>query len=213
MDRRGDFRVGRTIIADRRVDFGATAATLSATKDLDRHTYKWHRLKNTTTQNVILPNATTLLLGWQVVIDVPDDSAAAVNVQTYHDTTPATLKNIEPGRAYELTCVDISTEVGEWHVNFLEEADKIPTERYVKSFDDSDTASGWPTLSNGYHTITVLESEHERGTKPTVDIFQADGSDFIQVTPDRVKVAANGDVSIRVPENPDLRFEGEAIFI
>jgi len=207
MDRRGDFRVGRTVIADRRVDSGATAQTLTATKNIDRHSHSWQRLSNASTQDVILPDATDLPLGWEIVVDVPEASAAPVKVKKNGGTT---LKNIEQGRAYKFICVDNSTTAGEWYINFLEEADLIPTERYVEAFD---ATTDWGTASNGYYTITVEETEHTRGTKPTVGVFQKDGDDYIQISPDQIKVDPSGDVSIRVPENPDLRFEGEAIFI
>ncbi len=207
MDRRGDFRVGRTVIADRRVDAGATAQTLSTGKDLDRHSYSWLRLDNATTQDVTLPDATDLPLGWSVVVDVPSTSTAPVKVKKHGG---AALKSIEQGRAYKFTCVDIGSAAGEWYINFLEEADLIPTERFVETFD---ATGDWGSPSNGYYTITVDETDHERGTKPTVAVFQKDATDYIQISPDRIKVNTSGDVSIRVPQTPDLRFEGEMIFI
>lgn len=206
MDRRGDLRVGRTIIADRRVDAGASAQTLSAQKDLDRHSHAWLRLSNATTQDVILPDATDLPLGWSVVVDVPSASTAPVKVKKHGG---AALKSIEQGRAYKFTCVDIGSAAGVWYINFLEEADLIPTERYVEAFDNDED---W-TDATPYWTITVNETDHGRGTKPTVQVFQKESSDYIQVSPDRILVDASGNVTMRVPTDPNLRFEGEMIFI
>lgn len=210
MDRYGDYQVGRTIIAGRRVDSGFSAETLSAIRELTRHDYQWLRFSNASTQDAVLPDATTLENGWQVVVDVPDTSAASVNVKTYHATTPVLLRNIIPGRAYAFTLVDNGTAAGVWHVNFLEEADTIPTERYIETFN---ATTDWSAASGGYHTITVSEATHGRGSNPKVTIRALSGTDYIDVMPDRILIESDGDTKIRVPEVPDLRFAGRAIFV
>lgn len=210
MDRYGDYSVGRTITAGRRVNSGFTAETITASRTLTIHDYQWIRITNASTQDVILPDATTLENGWQVVVDVPAASAASVNVKTYDAVTPVLLRNIESGRAYEFTLVDNSTDEGTWHVNFLEEADAIPTERYIETFD---ATTDWGTAAAGYYTITITEATHGRGANPNVQIQSLSGTDYITVTPDRILVESDGDTKIRVPETPDLRFAGRAIFV
>lgn len=210
MDRYGDFKVGRTIEADRRVDSGFTAETLTTKKDLDRHSYQWLRITNASTQDVVLPDALTLSNGWQQTIDVPGESGASVNVKTFHAVTPVLLRNIIAGRAYEFTLVDNATDAGVWHVNFLEEADSIPAERYVFTFD---ATTDWGTSAGGYYTITVTAVTHTRGTNPIVVCKVKSGSDYSIASPDRTMILANGNIQIRVPETPNLRFEGQLVII
>ena len=210
MDRYGDFKVGRTIEAGRRMDSGFSAETLTAKKDLDKHSHQWLRITNAATQDVVLPDALTLPNGWKVVVNVPEASGASVNVKTFHGTTPVLLRNVIAGRAYEFTLVDNATATGTWHVDFLEEADSIPTERYVSTFN---ATGDWGTVSGGYYTIEVTEVTHGRGTNPVVMCRAKSGSDYIAVNPDRIMVLADGNVQIRVPQIPDLRFEGQLIMV
>jgi len=208
MDRRGDYKVGRTVIADRRVDQGATSENLSSTKQISRHDFKWLRFTATSTQDVILPDAQTLPNGWEIIIDVPSASGASISVKT-HGTTPASLKSVDAGKAYRFTCVDNGTEAGEWYINFLQEAELMPTERFVETFN-SDT--DW-TASNGYYSIKVTEGAHGMGNQPKAGVRQISGTDYIEVSPDRTKIEPNGDITIRVPDDPDLRFAGQMVIL
>ena len=210
MDKYGDFKVGRTISAGRRVNEGATALTLTAARNLDLHEYGWLRASAASTQDIVLPDATTLDMSWGVVVDVPDSSGASINVKTYHGTTPVLKRNIVPGRAYRFTCVDTSTEAGLWKVDFLEEADKIPSERYVHSFN---ATTDWGDVSGGYFYITVTAATHGRGAQPSVSVREIVGTEHIQVSPDRLVVEDSGNVVIRVPADPNLKFAGEMLFI
>jgi len=210
MDKYGDFHVGRTIKADRRVNTGAQKETLNSTRLLIADDYQWLRFTCTSTQNVDLPDATTLPLSWSVVLEVLNSSTAGIQVRTFDDTTPAELKAIIPGRAYQFTCVDNTSDAGEWHINFLEEADLIPTERYVSTFD---ATTSWGSVSGGYYTITVTAATHGRGIQPNVNVRKLSGSDYTVVMPDSITILANGNVSIKVPSIPDLRFAGQILFI
>jgi len=227
MDRYGDYSIGRHLevgrvgVAERRFSGGYKAETISSTKQLTWDDYEWLSISNTTEQNVILPDATTNpnyktltsitnLLGWSVVIYVPETSGDSVMVQTYSSTTPVDLKQILTGRAYRFTCVDASTPAGVWHINYLEEADLVPSERYTSTFD---ATTSWGAAAGGYYTITVTAATHGRGTNPEVTVLASDSSDWVTVSPDRVKILANGDVQIRVPETPDLRFAGKILFL
>lgn len=227
MDRYGDYSIGRHLevgrvgVAERRFNSGYTARTISGTTQLTWDDHEWLSILNFTEQNVILPDATTNpnyktltkitnLLGWSVVIHVPETSGDSVMVQTYSSTTPVDLKQILTGRAYRFTCIDASTPAGVWYINFLEEADLVPSERYTFTFD---ATTSWGAIDGGYYMITVKAGTHGRGTNPEVTVLAADGSDWVVVSPDRVKIFASGDVQIRVPELPDLRFAGKILFL
>ena len=60
--------------------------------------------------------------------------------------------------------------------------------------------------------MTITEATHGRGISPQVDLFEESGSDFVEVHAD-LKVLANGNVEITVPETPDCRFAGKAVFV
>ena len=210
MSYKGDIQVGRTISAGRRLNEGFSAETISTQRNITVNDYKLLRISNATTQDVVLADATTLPNGWSVIIDVPSASGASVNVKTYDAVTPVLLKNIINGRAYEFTLLDNSTDEGVWLVNFLEEADTIPSERYISTFN---ATTDWGSASGGYYTITVAQTTHERGVNPVVKLQELDGADYNEVFADQLKVLANGDTAIRVTEIPDMRFAGRAVFI
>lgn len=75
------------------------------------------------------------------------------------------------------------------------------------------TIASWGSAVSGYYYITVTQGTHDKGLSPGVQIFEEDGSDYVLVNVDEIKVMANGDVAIRVPETPDLRFDGRLIII
>jgi hypothetical protein len=74
------------------------------------------------------------------------------------------------------------------------------------------TTTDWGSASGGYYTQTIAQTLHRRGTNPVVQIFELDGSDYVLTTPDKVwHDSTSGDVSFRVPDDPDLRFAGKVI--
>lgn len=75
------------------------------------------------------------------------------------------------------------------------------------------TLSDWNGPSGGFYTITILEAAHNKGTSPGVEIFELVSGDYIQVEVDRVRVNSGGDVEVRVPETPDLRFNGKIVIL
>ena len=210
MNYKGDLLVGSSLTVGRRFNVGFSDETITAQRDIVKNDYSMLRVSNATTQDVVLPDATTLPNGWEITIDVPSASGASVNVKTYDDTTPELLKNILAGRAYTFILVNNATDAGDWKINFLEEADLIPAERYVETFN---ATSDWGTASGGYFTMTITAATHGKELQPNVLIQELDGSDYSTVQPDQVKVLANGNIQIRVPEVPDLRFAGRAVIV
>jgi hypothetical protein len=85
-----------------------------------------------------------------------------------------------------------------------------PAERYTQEFD---ATTDWGAASGGYYTITILATTHGKGINPAVKVRELSGSDYIDVFVDRVLINSSGDVSFRVPNAPDLRFEGIVIII
>lgn len=71
----------------------------------------------------------------------------------------------------------------------------------------------WSGPSGGYYTITILESTHGKGTDPGVEVYETSGTDDDQVTIDRIRVNSSGDVELRVPSSPDLRFDGKVVIL
>jgi hypothetical protein len=81
-------------------------------------------------------------------------------------------------------------------------------------YSETFNASGdWSGPSGGYYTITVLEATHEQGTTPMVQVYELVGALYEQVDVDRVAINGSGDVTIRVTENIDTRFEGRITII
>jgi hypothetical protein len=207
MDKYGDFRVGRTIIGERRVNSGMSVETITVARPIDAHDFQWLQLSAATIQNATLPDTNTVELGWSVVVHVPESSGATINVNKYGSTL---LRNILKGRAYRFTLIDKTTSAGEWYVDYLEELESLPTVRYIHSFN---ATTNWGTASGGYYTITVPASTHNLGANPVSTIYELSGTDYIQVMADKTITATNGNVSIRVPETPNLRFAGQIIII
>lgn len=74
-----------------------------------------------------------------------------------------------------------------------------------------DATTSWGTASGGYYSLTVTAAVHSKGVNPIVKIYKEDGVDFVEIEVDQVKINALGDITIRVPEVPDLRFAGKLV--
>lgn len=88
-------------------------------------------------------------------------------------------------------------------------APSVPV-KYILTFNNT---SDWGAASGGYYTITVPVGTHGLGINLTPVVFELSGVDYIQVTVDELKVNNVGDISIRVLEIPDLRFNDKLIII
>lgn len=75
---------------------------------------------------------------------------------------------------------------------------------YVKNF----TTSTWVSNIAEYE-IVINEAEHLKGTAPSVEVFELNGTyNKVHVF---IEVSNAGEIKIKVPQNPDNRFAGKAI--
>lgn len=204
---KGDLTILRSVYANR-FNAGMNIKTLSAPEQLALHSKAWQKLSSSSAENVILPNATGLPVAWAVT--VANGGAATLTVQT---AGPVNLQNITAGRVYEFVLLDNSDAAGTWHVNFLEDSETVVSDRYVGTFD---ATSSWGTAVGGYYSITIAAATHQRGIVPGfAGVSEESGTDYVGVAlgDDGYTVAANGDVTVRVPESPDCRFAGRIILV
>jgi len=212
MDVQGDLNVLRTGNFSRRANQGSTSVSgISSTQSLDEHSFWWNRMETdgNGVQDVVLPDATSLAEGWQVVVD-NIGSVDSLDVKTFDSTTPVLLKTVAIGRAYAFTLRKQGTEAGTWHVNYLEESDGVVATRFAATFN---AAGSWGAPSGGYYTQTIAKATHTRGPNPIIQLFKLSGSDYQKVIVDRVKSLANEDITFRAPEVPDLRFAGKIVVV
>jgi hypothetical protein len=203
-----DQSVGRTGTFAKRADQGLNDQTISTSLVLTRHA-EYYQLLNATTSNdlVVLPDATTLPEGWEVVI--LNDGAVALLVED--DTDTGTYDSIAVGNANRYILLDNGTAGGTWFVEPMDTAAVTAATRYTATFD---ATTDWGSASGGYYTITVTQATHTRGTTPSVKLQITDGgTGYNAVEPDETNVEANGDISFRVPDSPDLRFAGRIIVV
>jgi len=180
---------------------------LTALKQLTVQSEGIQYVSAASTQDIVLPDATGLVAGYKMIVGVKGASAASVNVKSYDETTPALLKNILAGRAYEFTLLENADAAGTWHLNYLEEADMLVAERYVHAFN---ATTDW-TLASGLYSLTLTAATHGRGVNPTVEVYAGTGP-YQEVDTD-VIIAVNGDVTVKVNAVPDARFAGQIVLV
>ena len=73
-----------------------------------------------------------------------------------------------------------------------------------------DATTSWSGPSGGEYSISISEVVHGQGASPQVQVFEKNGTDYEEVVV-FITVNASGDVTIKVPDTPDLRFEGKLI--
>ena len=197
----GDVGVVRSLTTGRRANQGAQTKALIGTEVFDLHQQFWNNFTVAAPQDVTLPDATTLTLGWSVVVNNQD----ITNAIAVKDAAAGAVKSIIAGRCYQFTCTSIGSTAGTWKIQFIDESDLIPADRYSTTFD---ATTSWGAPAGGYYTITVTAATHLLGTivKPT--LYIVDGSDYDEIHADQCKVLANGDVKFRVTQTPDGRFAG-----
>ena len=203
----GDLTIGRTAKA-RSFQHGLSVETLTTTRNIDINDYQYLRLSCASNQDIILPDAQTLEAGWNRTIDVASDSVGSVLLKTYDDVTPVLLKTLASGKSVKVTLISGATSAGTWKVEVISETETSAAERYVSGFT---ATTEWGTAAGGYYTITITSATHGIGSNPVVSVQQLTGSDYLVVDVDELKIFANGNISIKVPETPNLRFAGRVV--
>jgi hypothetical protein len=197
---KGNLTVKSVITAGRRCNQGAADRSITGADVIVVNDEAWLNYTSDGAYNITLPDANTLPLGWTVVIN--NKSAFTLTVK---DGAAGTVKAISAVRAYRFTATNIDDAEGEWFVDYLEEADLLPAERYSSSFN---ATTDWGVAVAGYYTISITAATHGMGTQPLVIVGELNGSDFDGVILDNMKILANGDIAMRVVELPDSRFAG-----
>lgn len=202
MEFKGDIRIRRTGVFDRRADQGLRSASITTEESLNRHSAYWQSLESTSGNDVLnLPDVGDLPNGWQVVIH----NIGNEDLQVLDGSTQEAI--VTPDGAKRLTLLD----GGDWFVENLEDAEEVSAQRFTLTHNNT---SDWGSESAGYYTITTTASTHGRGTRPMIQFYETVGSYEIEVTPDRsLFVTASGDHSFRVPSDPDIRYTGKVIYI
>jgi hypothetical protein len=73
-----------------------------------------------------------------------------------------------------------------------------------------DATTSWGAASGGFYTITV--TTHDIATPLAVEAWELSGTDYVTTAkPDRLLIAANGNVQLRVTEDPDNRYAGRIV--
>ena len=160
-------------------------------------------------QDVVLPDATTLLNGFQVSITAT--GAAGLSVKTYHATTPVLLKTIDAGRRYKFILVNNLTAAGTWQVELKHDLETVAADRFTQAFN---ATTDWGSASGGYYTFIITAATHGKGLNPVFEIVENTGSEMGKVGVDNASFnISTGDISIRVNDVPDCRFAGKIIVL
>jgi hypothetical protein len=205
---KGDLNVTRTGYFQRVTEF-LRQATITTQETLDENSAKWQRLSAATTQDCILPSATTLEKGWSITVEA--SGAATIGLKTYDVSTPVLLQNIASSEVYSFTLLDNATAAGIWNIARLLPSNAHVSLRYIHVFN---ATTDWGTPSNGYYLITLPAATHGKGTNPLYQVSETSGSKQIFTLPDEEAYNnSNGDITVTVPETPDGRFAGKIVVI
>lgn len=76
---------------------------------------------------------------------------------------------------------------------------------------DSNSTIGWSGPLGGYYYRIITAATHGRGLLPSTDTYEYDGVKSTQIIVDVLEMASNGDITIKVPDSPDLRFRAKIV--
>ena len=77
--------------------------------------------------------------------------------------------------------------------------------KYSRIFNATDD---WGNLSNGSYSISILESDHNMGSMPVIQLEQSSNNVYTILEPSIVTIGNNGDITLTVTSSPDNRFSG-----
>jgi len=211
-DVKGDLRVRRTITVDRRANQGMSSETLAGNRTVVINDYKYLNLDpNGANRNVVMPDATTLPLGWELFVR---HSGSANNLVVQDGAvSPGTLKTIavpiptQESRFYQFLLISNSTAGGSWQIVELNDPSRSTVSFLVATWA---APSGGYSILSGTEASGLLAVNHGKGTNPIV-LVQEDvgGGIFEAVIMDRLRVNASGDVELRIVDG--VQFNGRVI--
>jgi hypothetical protein len=218
MEVKGDLWVRRTGIFDRRADQGLHAEALSGNRTVVRHDYHWLALNGGAAgRDVTLPDATTLPLGWRIVIQ----NTGTTDVLSLKDNGGGALSQVGfVGQTATPVCVEAvlygnASAPGQWFLIDMSDFDveTVVAGKFVANFVVAD----WPVAVSGYQSITPVEvaglgvATHTRGAHPVYIVQEKIGSDFDRTICDRERMGATGDLALRIVDG--IAFDGRVIFV
>jgi len=122
---KGDINVLRRGIFGLRADEGLNAEALVATKALNKYSKKTQSLNPNGADRVVnLPDATTLDLGWEIIIH-HSGTANVLSIQDFANTELKEITAITPAndsRVYAFQCRDNGSAAGSWIIKELGDA-------------------------------------------------------------------------------------------
>jgi hypothetical protein len=146
---------------------------LTATEQLTFKSTQVQNVSAVAAQNLILPDATTLINETIYLIDNRNYGAGteAVTIQTHHATTPVDLQEILRNEIYMFQLVSNGSAAGTWRVIKLA-GDSV--NKFIKAFLVADWGSA---DADGIFTLSIPASEHGKGIEPvTYTIYEISGS-------------------------------------
>ena len=79
---------------------------------------------------------------------------------------------------------------------------------YEQTFTSGDWVSG-----GGYYSISILETTHDNGLNPLIQVQELVGSNYRDVIVDAFIDNVTGTVTIQINQTPDLRFTGRVLIL
>lgn len=219
MKLKGDLFISREINS-KRSNEGLNTEALAADRAVLRYDNAWLRLDGSTTDYVVeLPDATTLPVGWKVIVHNMG-STNSLTVKDYDGTfTGVTQKiitapvSVNDTAAYQFVLLTNGTAAGLWYVIELGDASRLRAARFVANFLTAD----WPAAVGGYRTLTSTQTAglaavtHDRGTTPNFEVYEKTGTDHDKLMLDRERTDASGNVTLRIIDGD--QFDGRIVLI
>ena len=217
MEVKGDLKVRRTLIADRRADQGLLVQTLAGNYTAVRHDYHWLSFDaGGADRNVTLPDATTLPLGWRIVVH----NTGVANLLNVKDNSGGLLQAVGQTPNYsgalEFILYGNGSAAGQWYIVDMSDNDNqtVIAGKFIATFLVAD----WPAGSGGYQELTSAQvaglgaAAHTRGTTPVYIVQEKIGAVYDRTLCDRERMNASGDLALRIADM-GIAFDGRVIFV
>lgn len=85
----------------------------------------------------------------------------------------------------------------------------VASEAYIQSFN---ATSDWVS-NGGFYKVTILGTSHNKGFNPAIQVQEQTQANFFRIAhPEYIETNdINGNITIAVPLDPDLRFIGKVL--